>query len=247
VLAVRRKPRLGNGIWIFLAALACMALTGAESYVHYFEPLIIPFSLGIGVACAALSRGIFGNEMRIWVRPFLVPILLLPWFYPALQHASYFIVRTEDGFRRMTPEEFETGIRTFAPFNASPEVARYIAERTEPDECFMIVGSEPQIFFYADRSSCTRIAFLYPATGPYTYASQLSAEFFRDLVTKRPRYVLLLRLRSSVGHGDPEQNTFLETALAILERDYYVESELPEEPVAPGEPAGYVWVYRRYE
>ncbi len=127
------------------------------------------------------------------------------------------------------------------PFGVAPQVARYVAERTDPDEPILVVGSEPEIYYYAGRSACTRLVFTYPMTGPYPYAARLRQEFLIDLEHHQPRYVIHVPLASSLTEWPDELPPLLEPVATILERDYVTETT-----VVDGLNKGFLFVvYRR--
>src|SRR5262249_58180156 len=55
----------------------------------------------------------------------------------------------------LTPVQVSRFIYGRNPFPESVEVARYIRERSAPGDRIAVVGSEPQIYFYAHRRSAT--------------------------------------------------------------------------------------------
>ena len=51
------------------------------------------------------------------------------------------------------------------PFPEAEAIGRHIARTSAPDETVFVIGSEPEIFFHAERRSATRYIFFYPLTG----------------------------------------------------------------------------------
>ena len=111
----------------------------------------------------------------------------------------------------------------------------------------MIVGSEPQIFYFANRPSCTRMVFTFPITGSYSYSATLREEFMKDLRTKKPKYVLFARLGSSLAEKPTEElAALLKDVRTTLRRDYTLETELPRSDASnPQAPSRYFNVFRR--
>ena len=64
------------------------------------------------------------------------------------------------------------------------------AETSGPEDRVYIVGSEPQIFFYAERASATRYIFFYPLTGDYPDVLERQREVAAEVALARPRYVV---------------------------------------------------------
>jgi hypothetical protein len=149
--------------------------------------------------------------------------VLGPWIQPAAAYARYL---------RMSDREMAWLRERFLPVGAR-QAARYLAEHTSPDDCILIAGSEPEIYYYAGRKACTRLIFTYPLTGRYTYAAQLRQEFVADLVEHRPRYVVLVTDRASWTEEPDQMPLLLRPVMDVLEREYQAELTLGPGPRAP--------------
>lgn len=206
LLAARARADAASGWWLLLPVLLAAALAPGGTSRHYFLPLVVPFALGMGALAHALARhgGALGAVLAL--------ALLLPWLGPLSHGWSLY----REPARAAPP-------RLFRPFDRAAEVARAIAERTEPGERILIVGSEPQVYYLADRPAATRLIHLYTTTGPYPGALALRAEFLGDLA-ERPRYVLLVNVVSSLTEFPSGLPVFLRPVLEVLQRDYVVDA-----------------------
>lgn len=204
--AARSGMGAASGWWILLLALLAAALAPGGSSRHYYLPLALPFALGM----AALAQSL--RERAGALRAATALALLLPWLGP-LSH----------GWSLLHPDLSRLPPRIFRPFDRAALVARAIEERTEPEERFLIVGSEPQIYYLADRPAATRLIHVYTATGPYAAAPSLHAELVSDLRDGRPRYVLLVNIISSLSEFPNRIPEFLSPMLRILQTEYVVE------------------------
>jgi len=109
------------------------------------------------------------------------------------------------------------------PFAESVPIADYIREHSAPHDRVYVIGSEPQILFYARRRSATRYIFVYPLNiiGPGVLARQQEA--WQELRDVRPEYVVDVRLQAShlVQRGAP--GLLYERSRRMLEREYELE------------------------
>ena len=204
--AARSRPGAGSGWWILLLALLAAAAAPGGTSRHYYLPLVLPLALGMG----ALTRSLFEHAGAL--RATIVLALLLPWLGPA----AY-------GWRLRHPDLANVPARLFRPFDRAALVASAIAERTEPGEPILIVGSEPQIYYLAERPAATRLIHTYTASGPYAAAPSLQAELIRDLRERRPRYVLFVNVVSSLSEFPNRIPAFLSPILHVLRADYVAE------------------------
>jgi len=89
--------------------------------------------------------------------------------------------------------------RAISSLRRSATCGRYLTERTSPAESFLIVGSEPEIYYYAERKASTRLVFTYPLTGPYHYAAGCARN--SSAISKRVCRATSSWFRIRVAHG----------------------------------------------
>ncbi len=85
------------------------------------------------------------------------------------------------------------------PFLEAPEIARYIEAHTTPDDRIAVLGSEPEILFYANRVSATGYIYTYPLMEPQPYASRMADEMRREVEAARPAYLVVSGIPASWG------------------------------------------------
>ncbi len=62
---------------------------------------------------------------------------------------------------KKSPKEISEQIYGYNPFVESQEIGKYLANHSKPDDKIAILGSEPQICFYANRKSVTGYIYVY--------------------------------------------------------------------------------------
>jgi hypothetical protein len=67
------------------------------------------------------------------------------------------------------------------------EVARYIRERTRPDERVAVIGSEPQIYFSSGRRSATGCIYTYRLMELQPDASAMQRQMIHEVEAVDPR------------------------------------------------------------
>ena len=121
------------------------------------------------------------------------------------------------------PDEVSRAIYGMNPFPESVEIGRYIRRTSDPDDRVYIVGSEPQILFYAERESATRYIFFYPLTGAYPDALERQREVMAEVVAARPRYVVWVNLQSSLLKSANTELHVFDASRELLGREYGLE------------------------
>jgi hypothetical protein len=216
-LAWRQRDHRGNGLWILLFGTACAGLSTGSRYIHYYEPMIVPLSLGAGLATSWLFQQAMRPGRTASALVFLILLGVIPWIWPAYNIASC-LANTDGVVMR----------EGLAQFIDAESAARYIKEHTDPGEPILILGSEPEIHYLSERPSCTRLVITYPLIGPYPYSDGLRKEFFRDFEHNRPRYVIYCNDAGSITEwGKDAAMVFLwEPSGRFLDRYYDLVKEI---------------------
>jgi hypothetical protein len=76
------------------------------------------------------------------------------------------------------------------PFVESVEIAEYIKRNSSSADRIAIMGSEPQIFLYADRHSATGYIYTYALVEPQAYNLQMQKEMIKEIETAKPKFIV---------------------------------------------------------
>ena len=157
---------------------------------HYFVFLLPAAGLLAGIA---VNRGIYLLRHDRTIELFLaVPILGLfavglaaaligngsVWFEMSPAAAS-----RESFQRQMFPEDAELG--------------EYLKAHAAPDARIAVLGSEPEIYFYARRHSATGYIYTYPLMELHKYALKMQEEMIREIEAARPQYLIFVKVDES--------------------------------------------------
>jgi hypothetical protein len=93
----------------------------------------------------------------------------------------------------MKPEEVSREIYWPNPFPESLPIAAYLQENTTNDDTIAILGSEPQIFFYAKRRSATGFIYMYPLMEQHPFAEEMQKRMIGQIEDKKPKFILFVR------------------------------------------------------
>lgn len=96
-----------------------------------------------------------------------------------------------------TPQQIARALYGRNPFPESVEIARYIRERTSREDRIAVVGSEPQIYFYADRQAATGYIYTYALMEPHPYAASMQRQMIGEIETANPRFVVFVKVWTS--------------------------------------------------
>lgn len=77
-------------------------------------------------------------------------------------------------------------------FGDAREAAAIIATDTKPGDRIAVLGSEPEIFFYAHRRSAAGHIYAYPLMEAQPYAAQMQADMIAQIEQAQPAYVVFV-------------------------------------------------------
>jgi len=182
----RRAAVFGTGL--LLAGLAA-TIPGFYFRGHYFL-MLMP---GIALLNAVLLRSV-AAVIRDYAPVRILRVVTVCLF---LLIVGDMAVRNINVWFKYTPGQIGHILYGYNPFPESADIARYLAAHTRPGETIAVLGSEPQIYFLAHRHSATGYIYLYPLTEPQPMAAAMRADFFREIETNRPSYVVYINTLTS--------------------------------------------------
>src|SRR5262249_49133472 len=83
------------------------------------------------------------------------------------------------------------------PFPEAIAIGKYLQEHTASSERISILGSEPEILFYAHRLSATGYIYTYGLMESQPYARTMQHEFTKQTEESVPEFVVLVPLNTS--------------------------------------------------
>ena len=83
------------------------------------------------------------------------------------------------------------------PFVEAIAIAKYLRDRTNPDDQIAILGSEPEIYFYARRHSSTGYIYTYSLVEEQKYAPEMQREMIAEIELTKPKYLIVVGIGAS--------------------------------------------------
>jgi hypothetical protein len=204
-----RRGRPGAGLALaFLALSAASALHSTFFYTHYFALVAPATAVAAAFGIVALADAV-GRTARVPLGVATIIALVAP---PVALRPWYWI--------RPDPRTVITRALGAQGFEAAPLVARYLRERTAPDERVFVWGSEPEIAFAAERRDVNPFGMVYPLTWTWPRHREFQERVWAAIERGRPAYIVVARSPMSFVRA-PDIDTFFEERLADLGRRVY--------------------------
>jgi len=183
-LARDADRRRRDFLLLLLAASVIATAAGLHFRQHYFLlmlPAVVTLAARGARAVAGLLAGSRSPLLTTGVPVALAAIAVLQPVYAS--RAILF---------ELGPVQASRAIYGRNPFPESLEIARYIRERTDEADRVAVVGSEPQIYFYAGRRSATGYIYTYPLMELHRYAGAMQREMIREIEGANPKYLVFV-------------------------------------------------------
>jgi len=146
---------------------------------HYFLMLLPVLSLLTGVVAAYVAA-----TQQLISRVVCLAIFAISMVFPLVTRAEYFF--------HMSPTDacrFRYGEN---PFPEAIKVADFLRENSRPDQRVVVLGSEPEIYFYSGRQSATGFIYMYPLTEQQPFALQMQRQMIEEVEKNRPGFVVFV-------------------------------------------------------
>jgi hypothetical protein len=163
---------------------------------HYFLLWLPAVAILAGAGFAGFSSGL--NKLLAWL------FGRVPGFYSGLgvflaglAIVGFSLFQQRGYLFDNTPVDVCRLIYGVNPFPESLKIAEYIKANSGPDDTVVVLGSEPQIYFYSNRRAATRYIYTYPLMEPHPYAVAMQKEMIGEIESAKPEWIVLVRVSIS--------------------------------------------------
>ena len=179
------RDRALRGQIVFAAAfLLCSAVGTSIDFFfrqHYFILALPALAILVGLAIVSLQFATDYNGLKMI--PPLICILILGWS----------VYQQRQVFFKLSPDAVVQQIYAGdSPFTEMPAVGDYIRSHSSPGASMAVIGSEPELYFYAQRQPATGYLYTYPFTEQQPFAAQMRSEMISEIETNKPDYLVFV-------------------------------------------------------
>jgi 4-amino-4-deoxy-L-arabinose transferase-like glycosyltransferase len=175
------RDRVAWPLSVFFVFSALAVCPGFYFRSHYFILMLPAVALLVG---AAVDEGL--QRVRGWYALWIFAFALAVSVY---QQRLYWF--------KLSPIDASRDEYGMSPFPEAVEVARYIRAHTLPSQRIAILGSEPEIYFYADRRPATGYIYTYALMESQPFAARMQEEMIGQIEAAKPEYIVMVTIRSS--------------------------------------------------
>jgi 4-amino-4-deoxy-L-arabinose transferase-like glycosyltransferase len=208
---VRRHAALIIGLLVF-SFLAVSS--GLYFRTHYFIMLLPALSLLAATAVASAASVLEANQLKPWLRAFPLIVFFLGWGWAIGKNANFYF--------RLTTVEACHAVYMNQPFTEVIPVAEYLQQHTSPTDKLAVLGSEPEIFFYAHRLSASGYIYVYALMEKQPYWQQMQKQMIQEIESNHPAYILYFNQPATwlTTMGSSRLAPYLDWANAYVKNNY---------------------------
>jgi 4-amino-4-deoxy-L-arabinose transferase-like glycosyltransferase len=212
VLLQRRAPQAS-----FLACMGIGVIAGVSMGLRFRQHYFTLLSPWLAILAARGTTFLFEQlaaeraaHTRTVIATLFVGALVS---LPLRTNAEFFFVKS--------PREISRQLYGGNPFVEAPVIAEYLASTTTEQETIFVIGSEPEIYFYAKRRNPTNQIFFYPLTASYGPTSRYQRETIATLRRAKPTYIIDIDVDTSLYASTPTEDVYVFEELARMIRADY--------------------------
>jgi hypothetical protein len=193
----------GNGRadakFFFLSLLSLSAVAVCPTFhftAHYFV-LMLPVVALLAASAFAWAAARLSAQALPVVRAAPWVLFGLAWWTVAWSHCGPFFM--------WAPEEFSVQMYSFNDFKVYPVVADFLKRHCPPTATFAVLGSEPELLFYAHRRSVTGYIYMYDLVQDQPFRQEMEKEMISQVERGCPDYVVFVNLGLSWAPSAPRR------------------------------------------
>ena len=176
-------------VGLFFAFSLLAICPGLYFRPHYFLLLMPASALLAGISIGAARNNLVSK--RHLISKYGLPLLMagICVVGSVYQHWHFLFNRT--------PFELSRSVYGLNPFPETLQIAQFIRANSDEKDRIAVLGSEPQIYFYADRLSASGYIYMYALMENHDYALKMQKEMIQELESAQPKFIVFVNVPTS--------------------------------------------------
>ena len=212
-------PSRRHAFFVFGLLFSSFAAASPGLYFrqHYFIPMLPAIALLIAVAISSFVDLVAAKSTSRWFAALPVLAFVAAW--------GLAIIHNSDVYFELTPLQACHRFYGGNPFPEAAKVADLLRRLSAPSDTVMVFGSEPEIYFDAQRHSASGYIYMYSLTEDQSYRPVMQQQMMHEVEASRPAYVVMVDFPFSwLIRVDPSQVLAMKNWMARYIADNYEEA-----------------------
>ena len=133
-------------------------------------------------------------------------------------------------FFQLTPLQACRTLYGIDPFPEAQALGDYIRAHARPEASIAVIGSEPEIYFYAHRHGATGYIYTYPLLERQPYATAMREQMLQEIRSARPQFLAQVRIWTSWQSRPGPQKRVEELCVALTPPGYRIAGKCTVSP-----------------
>jgi len=174
--------------WLFIAGLLIFSFAAVSAGLffrpHYFILLLPAMSLLVGIAVETTTQALETQGLGTFVVAIPAVVFGLAFFLSVFEARSILLA----------PDSVTACRRLYRgnPFPEARQLAELLKTSSPPDARIAVFGSEPEIFFYAQRRSATGYIYMYSLMEDQAFATQMQQQMINEVTASHPEFAVFV-------------------------------------------------------
>ena len=195
---------------LFLIFSFLTVVPGLYFRAHYFITLLPALSIFAGLFVQNMTHQKFFSP-QVAKNACIVAILL--GCVMALAYDKEYLFK-------LKPNDISRNIYGLNPFIESGPIAKYIKSNSDENDKIAVVGSEPQIYFLADRVASTGYIYTYNMMETHQYSQQMQQEMAKEMEKNPPKFIVYVLVPTSWSRTDSSSMFIFNWTQDYLDKNY---------------------------
>jgi hypothetical protein len=221
-----RRGREHKALILSLALFSFLAVCpGFYFRAHYFLVLLPTVALLAGLGVSAAYEYLRGRNISRAMSIIPIAFFVLSYLSALRGQRKYLF--------KMNPLHVHREMYAGDGFPEAMAVGDYIRDHSSSQDRVAVLGSEPEIYFYAHRRSATGYIYMYPLMEYQKFALQMQSDMIHEIEDSQPKIVVFVDTLSWYWKPDwnasePHMNIFM-WIRGYLDAHYDLMAEVPIE------------------
>jgi len=156
---------------------------------HYFVMFLPAVALLSGATLHFAGKMLAAPKWRRYSQSVPFALFMVCIAYGLYNEKNYFYLRT--------PLQVSRSLYGLNPFPEALQVARYLKNHTTSSDKIAVLGSEPEVYFYCDRTAASGHIYMYGLVENQPYAERMQRQMISEIESSHPKYVVLTGVDTS--------------------------------------------------
>lgn len=173
---------------IFLALFLVFSFLNAVPGFYFRNHYFIPVLPAVGIL-----TGLFFETINLLIIKYFKHIrIITAGIFIILVISQLSSQYQKEVFFKHDPNDLCRLIYNGNPFTEAIPVAKYIQANTSEKDRVFVFGSEPEIYFYSQRTSATGYIYMYDLVFEHKFVKQMQKELMQEVEKAKPKYIVFV-------------------------------------------------------